>query len=94
MAARFPIARDIFERVASTFVVALLGMATADGVGWVDWFGLASWKAWAGAALIAAFTLLKTLVATQIAKRNGQATSASLDPGVRLQPDAGSPQPV
>lgn len=88
MGSRLPIARDILERVLATFVASLLGLATADGVDLTDALSPASWKGWAAAALIAAFTLLKTMVAAQVAKRNGSASSASLDPAVRLEPVA------
>ncbi len=86
MKTRYPVVTDALERVLATFVAALLGLATADGLDWTDWGSLDNWKAWAAAALTSAFTLVKTLIAMQVAKRNGQATSASLAPQVQLQP--------
>lgn len=86
---RFPVLRDAVERVLATFVVSLLGLATADGVGWVDWANVSNWRVWGISGLVAAFTVLKTAIATRIAKRNGQATSASFDPAVQLQPTGG-----
>lgn len=85
---RFPVGRDAIERIGSTFVQALLALATADGIGWIDWANLSNWKAWGAAALAAAFSTVKVVIATQIAKRRGSATSASLDPAVQLQPTA------
>lgn len=86
MGAKFPIARDIFERVAATFVATVLGLATADGVDLQNALSVDNWKTWGVAGVVAAFTLLKSIVATQIAKRGGQAASASLDPAVQLEP--------
>lgn len=86
MGAKFPIARDIFERVAATFVVTVLGLATADGVDLQNALSLDNWKTWGVAGLVAGFTLLKSVIATRIGKRGGQAVSASLDPAVRLDP--------
>jgi uncharacterized protein (DUF983 family) len=80
-AVKVPIWRDIVERVAATFVVVLIGEALAGVVGWADWAELDNWKAWANAALIAALTLLKTLIASRLGQR-----SASLDPAVGLRP--------
>lgn len=83
---KFPVARDIVERVLSTFVLTLLTLATADGINWADWADLRNWQSWGVAALAAAFSLFKGLLASQIGKRGGAATSASLDPGVQLAP--------
>lgn len=83
---RFPILTDIFERVSATFGVVLLTFLTSDTLNWQDVLQLDNWKGWATAALAAAFTTLKAAVATQIAKRRGRATSASLAPSVKLQP--------
>ena len=82
MAPRFPLVRDAFERVVFTFVAAVLGLATADGVDLTQATSLGSWKAWGAAGLIAAFTLLKTIIAARI----GSGTSASVDPAVQLRP--------
>ena len=80
---RYPVARDIAERVAATFLVTLIAMATADGVDLTAWGDLANWKTWAVAAIAAAFSLLKSIIASRI----GRNPSASLDPAVKLQPD-------
>lgn len=89
---RFPVARDIVERVVATFAASVLGLATADGVGVQDVLNIGSWKLWAASGIVAAFTLLKTLIASRV---GSGAPSASLDPAVKLQPepvsDPGSP---
>ena len=81
-----PVVTDAFERILATFVVTVLGAATADGVGLVDALSLDNWKAWGLAGIVAAFTLAKTIVAAFVNRRNGQATSASLAPSVVLEP--------
>lgn len=84
---RFPIGRDIVERVLATFVLTVLGLATADGIDWTDWGSLDNWQTWGVAGIVAVFTLVKGLIATKIGGR-----SASLDPAVKLQPtDAAGP---
>ena len=88
---RFPIFADIFERVVATFGVVLATFLTSDALNWQDVLQLDNWKGWATAALAAAFTTLKAAVATQISKRQGQATSASLAPSVQLQPTGSVP---
>jgi hypothetical protein len=84
---KYPVARDIAERVLVTFVVTLLGLATADGVNWTEWGSWNHWQTWAVSALTAAFSLLKGLIATRIGKVGRNATSASLDPAVKLAPE-------
>jgi hypothetical protein len=81
---RFPVGRDIAERVLATFVMTVLGLATADGINWTDWGSLDNWQTWGVGGLTAGFSLLKGLIASRISKRQGR--SASLDPGVKLQP--------
>ena len=84
---RYPIARDIIERVGATFVLTLLSLATADGINWTDWGSMDNWRAWAIAALTAAFSLVKGIIATRFGRE-----SASLDPAVGLQPvSSGTP---
>lgn len=78
---KLPIGKDVFERVAATFVVTVLGLATADGLDWADWTDLTNWKTWATAGLTAAFSLVKSLIALRIGGR-----SASLAPSVELKP--------
>jgi len=78
---KIPVARDVAERVLATFVVAVLGPATADGIGWIDWANVDNWKVWGVAGLTAAFTLIKALIATKTGQK-----SASLDPAVALEP--------
>lgn len=84
--ARFPVGRDVAERVLSTFVLTVLTLASADGLDWTDWTDMGNWRAWAVAGLAAAFSLTKGLLASQVGKMRGRATSASLDPVVKLQP--------
>lgn len=78
---KFPVGRDIFERVAATFVVSVLGLATADGVDLQSVLSVDNWKTWLTAGVIAAFTLVKALIATAISGKG-----ASLAPGVALEP--------
>lgn len=84
LANRYPVARDIAERVVATFVVTMLGLATADGIDWQDWGDWGHWQAWATSALAAAFSLLKGVIAVRVGR-----PSASLDPAVALAPVAG-----
>jgi len=87
MGEKFPVVKDAAERVIMTFVLTVLALATADGVDWTDWGSLSNWQTWAVAGITAAFTLVKAIVAAQIGKVNGHATSASLAPSVKLQPE-------
>lgn len=82
---RFPIGRDILERVLATFGLTVLALATADGVDWTDWGSVDNWKTWGVAGIAAAFSLIKGLIATRVGGR-----SASLDPAVKLAPSGGS----
>jgi r1t holin len=83
---KFPVVRDIIERVVNTAWQTVLAVLTADGVNLVDLRDLTFWQGAGLAGLGAAWALLKSLVATRIAKRNGRANSASLDPAVQLAP--------
>src|SRR5690242_13640807 len=85
---RYPVIRDVVERVLATFVMTMLALATADGVDWTEWTDWGHWKTWAISALAAAFSLLKSLIATRV----GRNPSASLDPAVKLQPTAVAPR--
>jgi hypothetical protein len=86
MGAKFPIARDIFERVANTAWQTAAAVITADGVNLIDLRDVTFWQGAGIAGIGAGWALFKTLVATQLAKRNGKASSASLDPAVQLEP--------
>lgn len=79
---RFPVVRDLFERVASTFVAAVLAAWVADGLNWTSALQIDTWRTYALAGVAAVVSLLKGLVATRI----GRNPSASLDPAVKLQP--------
>lgn len=84
---KFPVARDVFERAVKTFIQAALALAISDGLDWQDVLVLDNWKGWASAGLAAVASLVTSLISTQIGKTStGQATSASLDPAVKLQP--------
>jgi hypothetical protein len=87
---RFPVLRDIVERVASTFGAAVLGAWVSDGLNWQNYFHADTIKTYVAAGVVAVITLLKGMAATWVARRNGQATSASLDPAVKLQPVGGA----
>jgi hypothetical protein len=91
MGSKFPVARDVFERVVMTFLAAVAASIVSDAANWTDVLSLSNWKAWGFAGLAAAFTLVKSLLATQVGKMNGKAASASLDPEVKLQPVDASP---
>lgn len=82
MVPRIPVARDVFERVAATFVVTVLGLLTADGVDLQSVLSFDNWKTWATAGIVAAFTLLKTVIAARLGG------GASLDPAVKIEPTA------
>lgn len=88
---RYPLFRDIAERVLTTFVLTVVTLATADGIDWTDWGSLDNWQTWAVAGLAAVFSLIKGLIATRVGRK-----SASLDPKVGLQPvgPGGSARPV
>lgn len=81
-----PVARDIFERVYSTFFQVLTAVLLSDTLNWQDYLSLDNWRGWVSAAAVAALTTLKGLLATQVGKWHGRAASASLDPGVKLAP--------
>ncbi len=83
---RFPVVRDALERIWNTAWQTAAAVLTADGVNLIDLRDLGLWQAAGLAGLGAGWALIKTLVAAQVAKRNGEAVSASLDPQVRLQP--------
>jgi hypothetical protein len=87
MGPKFPVVKDAVERIVATFVVTVLGLATAPAIGVESVLKLDNWKAWALAGVVAAFALAKTVVASWIGRVNGRATSASLAPGVKLQPE-------
>jgi hypothetical protein len=87
MTYKFPVARDIFERVGMTFVGAVLTAWYSDAANWQQTFQFDNVKTYVGAGLLALFTLAKSAVGTRIGKRDGQATSASLDPAVVLAPE-------
>lgn len=87
MSPKFPVIKDAVERIVATFVVTVLGLATAPAIGVEGVLKLDNWKAWGLAGVVAAFTLLKTVVASWLGRVNGKATSASLAPSVKLQPE-------
>jgi hypothetical protein len=82
MASKFPVAKDIAERVIATFVVSVLGLATSDAVGWQDVLKLDNWKLWSAAGLVTAFSLLKNLITSKIGGKG-----ASAVPSVTLAPE-------
>ncbi len=86
MREKYPVVADAVERILATFVVTVLGLATADGVDITAATNVDNWKTWLTAGIVAAFTLVKTIIAAQVSKRAGKATSASLAPSVQLQP--------
>jgi hypothetical protein len=88
MREKYPVVTDAVERIVATFVVTVLGLATADGVDLQNALSIDNWKTWITAGVVAAFTLLKTIIAAQVSKRGGKATSASLAPSVQLKPEA------
>jgi uncharacterized protein (DUF983 family) len=81
VAGKRPVAVDVAERVAATFVVTVLGLASADGLQWTDWTNMKNWQTWATAGLVSAFTLVKSLIALKVGGK-----SASLAPSVELEP--------
>jgi len=79
---KYPVGKDIVERVAWTFVQAAGGVALAQGVGLVDIINMDTWKAAGVAGLSAVLALAKTLFAAAANKKSGGSTA----PGVELQP--------
>lgn len=78
---KLPVARDIFERVASTFIVGAIGVWVASGVDVAHVLHLDFWKAAGVGGVMAVLSLVKNVL--------GQITSGgggSLDPGVKLKP--------
>lgn len=87
--ARFPVGRDIFERVAMTFAEGAAGVALADQFGLLELSRTEWWSAVATGGVMAVLALGKSTLAAWKSKRaNGQA-GASLDPQVNLAPVAG-----
>jgi hypothetical protein len=91
MGARFPVARDVFERIVKTFLAALGAALVSDAANWQDVLKADNWKGWAAAAVAAVFSLVMNLITTQIGKVNGRSVGASADPQVKLQPVDTSP---
>lgn len=81
---RFPVASDIFERVASTAIQSTLALATADGIELADWLQIDSWRSWGFVGLVTAFSLVKSILATKVS-----GPGASLAPSVKLEPVSG-----
>lgn len=82
---QLPIGRDIFERVATTFVEGAAGVALADQFGLLDLKNMEWWTAVATGGVVAVLALGKSALAAWRAKRKGQA-GASLDSAVHLAP--------
>lgn len=76
---KLPVARDIFERVASTFVIGALGVWTASGIDVAHVFDLSVWRAVGIGGVMAVLSLIKNVLA-QITSGGG----GSLDPAVKL----------
>lgn len=90
---KFPVARDIFDRLWRTFVQAVLAAGLSDLANWQDVLRLDTWKTYAMAGVAAVLSLIMSFVATKVGKRGGKATSASFDPTVQLQPVDGFGNP-
>lgn len=88
---RFPVARDIVERVLSTFATAVVAAWVSAGADWQSAFQPDQARTYVGAGVLAVLTLVKGFIATLVARRGGQAVSASFDPAVKLQPVGASP---
>lgn len=76
-----PIGRDIFERVAATFVEGAVAVALADQFGWLELRNTEWWYAALAGGGAAVLALVKSALATRFGRR-----SASLDPEVGLAP--------
>jgi hypothetical protein len=93
MGNRFPVVRDIFDRLWRTFVQAVLAVAITDGINLQSVLDLETWKTYGLAGVAACLSLIMSLLATRVGKIRGQANSASFDPAVKLQPVDGSVTP-
>lgn len=82
---KFPVGRDIFERVAFTFAEGAGGILFADQVGLLDLKGTELWSLAVASGAAAVLALAKSAFAAWRGKRKGQ-QGASLDPAVQLQP--------
>lgn len=88
MGEKFPVMRDAFERLVRTFLQAVLAAGISDGIDIQNVLSLDTWKTYALAGIAAAISLIMSAIATRVARYQGRASSASLDPEVKLQPVA------
>jgi hypothetical protein len=73
---KFPVANDVFERVAATFVEGALGVAILDKIGWVEITNPQWWTAVAAGGGVAVLALVKSWVFTKWGKPGASAASS------------------
>jgi hypothetical protein len=78
---KVPVGRDIFERVASTFVYGVLTAYIASGVDIAHVLNLNLWKAAGVGGVMAVLSLIKNVLGQIISCGGG-----SLDPAVKVEP--------
>lgn len=82
---KLPVFRDIFERVASSFVYGVVGVYVASGVDVAHVLNLSLARAAGVGGVMAVLSLIKNIL--------GQITSGgggSVDPAVKLRPEVDS----
>ena len=82
---KFPVGRDIFERVAATFVEAAGAVVLADVTNLVNITDMSVWKGAGVAGLTAVLALAKSAFAAWRSAKSGGG-GASVDPKVNIEP--------
>lgn len=86
---KFPVGRDVFERLVKSFIQGASTVAIATGINLAHVVDLTWYKALAFGGITAVLSLVTSLVSLAIGK-NG----ASADPAVGLAPDGPDNRPV
>lgn len=80
---KFPVARDVFERLVKSFIQGAATVAIAQGINLTTVVDLGFWKALLFGGITAVLSLVTSVVSLAIGK-----TGASADPAVGLAPEA------
>lgn len=86
---KFPVWRDVWERVWTTFIEGAVAVFLASGLDLAHITDLNVWKAAGVGGLTALLALLKSFLASRFGKKG-----ASLDPAVGIAPDDSANRPV
>jgi len=78
---KYPVARDIFERLVKSFVQGAVAVAIAQGMDLVHITHLDFWKAVGMGGITAVLSLVTSVLSTMVGKKG-----ASADPAVGLAP--------